>query len=89
MLRPGFISKIEELQSTVSIAGATVSMTLRKYVYDDSVLSKVVFENKVTYTEIKIIIMNVAGSVVGVLYQLYVLCSRTKERSRYCGCMRP
>jgi hypothetical protein len=50
-------------------------MTLRKYVYEDLVLSKVEFENKVTYTEIKIVIImivNVAGSVVGVLYQLYV-----------------
>jgi hypothetical protein len=50
-------------------------MTLRKYVYEDLVLSKVEFENKVTYIEIKIVIImivNVAGSVVGVLCQLYV-----------------
>ncbi len=50
-------------------------MTLRKYVYKDSVLSKVKFENKVTYTEIKIVIImivNVARSVLGVLYQLYI-----------------
>lgn len=56
-------------------------MTLRKYVYEDSILSKVEFENKVTYTEIKIviiIIVNVAGSAVKVLYRLYVYVQRQK-----------
>jgi hypothetical protein len=55
---------MEELQSTVSIAGAIVSMTLRKYVFEDSVLSKVEFEDLYRDQD--------SHNYVEVLYQLYV-----------------
>lgn len=47
-------------------------MTLWKYVYEDSILSKVEFENLHGVKIVIIMIVRVAGSVVGVLYQLYV-----------------